>query len=102
MRGVVRRVDDIVQGAPHHVSEVGGIEGWRQEIEGAGFNGLHVKTRVHDPRYDDHIHGLCAFLGHSQDIGPRAIGQLRIREDQRRGVQPAEQAAWLALAIGRG
>ncbi len=71
----------IVEGAPDHVSQVGGIEGRGQEIEGAGFDGLHVKTCVHDSRHDDHIHWLCGLLGQGQNVGPGAIGQLRVRED---------------------
>jgi len=34
--------DDIVDRAPHHVSEVGVNKGWCEEIEGAGLNSLHV------------------------------------------------------------
>ncbi len=65
---------DIVYSAPDHVSEVGGIEGWGQEIEGASFYGLHVKARVHDTRHDDYIHRLRGLFGHGQNVGPRAVG----------------------------
>ncbi|SPE28848.1 Outer membrane efflux protein (fragment) [Acidobacteriia bacterium SbA2] len=46
---------------------------------------------------DDHIHRLRGLLGHCQDIRPRAIGQLRVREDQLGGVQSSKHSSGLRL-----
>ena len=78
--------DDVVERTPHHACEIGGGKGWRKRIKCAGLNGLHIKTGVHDARHDDDIYGESSPLSSSQDVGPLAVGQFRVREDQRRRV----------------
>jgi hypothetical protein len=64
------------------------------------FNDLHVKTRVDDTSHDDHIYRLSRPRGLSQDICPRTIGQLCVREDQWGRILPTQNSTGLLARFG--
>jgi len=92
--------DNVVRGAADHVGQVGGIERWDNEIERPGFNGFDIEPRVHNTRHDDDIHGERCLLGDSQNIRPRAIGQVGVGKDQLGGLLDPEQAFCLGSGFG--
>lgn len=79
---------DIIRGTADDVGEVGGIEGRDDEIKHPGLHGFHVKSCVHNPRYNDHIDRTRRPLGNRQNISPSSVPEFCIGKHEGAGFNP--------------
>lgn len=88
----------VAQGLGHQVAQLGGLEGFRQEVLALHVVAGQVLVQVHFPGHEDHrdVPDRLVLLDGSAEVVSGALGHDDVRDDQVRFLLPGLQQALLA------